>query len=55
MLSSQILTKMNELLYIMGDMDSEIKGMKSQINNMEKTVTERRVEILKLNDLIKTK
>ena len=54
-LSPQILTKMNEILYILGDMDSKIKGQKGQINNMEKTVSEERVEILKLNDMIKTK
>ena len=54
-LSSQLMTKMNELLYIIGNMDAEIKELSCQMGNIEKTVTEQRVEILKLNDLIKTK
>ena len=39
----------------MGDMDSEIKSFKCKMEIIEKTVTEQRVEILKVNDLIKTK
>ena len=46
---------MNELLFIMSDMETEIKSFKCKMDNIEKTVTEQRVEIFKLNDLIKTK
>ena len=54
-LSSQAIAKMNKLLYIIGNMDTEIKSFRCQMENIEKTVFEQRTEILKLNDLIKTK